>query len=1092
MKRGDALVITGERVALGAFVVLAARTAYGLGIGKVVDLSGRTATVAYFDVPGDEPALQTRVPVGEVRVVSLPEQTRVFRLDEDTGRWQVGRIADGDGPMCLVAFPNKVTVNVPREELQVRWRKPIADPIEFLIRHVTETPLFATARSKFVRAVTTQRGACRGIGALLSSAVQLADYQFNVVRKVLQDPVQRYLLADEVGLGKTVEAGLLIRQYTLDVADAQILLIVPPSLVTQWRQELIHRFGLRDWLDDHLWIIPSDDPNGINERIQSVGMVVVDEAHHLSRKTGKSAHPLYELLRKHALSVPRLLLLSGTPVLADTEGFLRILHLLDPVVFPLDDLAGFERRVNSRQLVAEIAASLQPENVLAMENDLDRLRDRFGDDPALMKRVDALRPIVQSLPEEDDEDFLSALGDLRAHLSETYKLHRRVLRNRRKAVPWATPQRKGLQTLGYASHWQSERHRMIEDLRVHLVNANDAPVAAWPLFSSAVHAGSSESLEKALVALGICDTRARVLAQRADELKRCADETGERDQVTHAAIRACLSTPGVQVVVFCDEACTADRLTASLSAALREIGEVLRHDCVANDKDLDGEEEGEAWRRFLSEPDRCRVLVCDARAEEGLNLHGGHKVAFHYDLPPAPNRIEQRLGRLDRFGVGNAVRSLAPVCRDDAAEVAWVECLAEGLQVFNVSIASLQYLVEGTLKTAVEDWCSEGVSGLHRWRDKLAGSNGWVARERRRIDQQDSLDAMGDPQSEEFAHLEDVDSQWRDWRSAFDGFAVNALLFDSRQEIWSGKLPEGERVFRLSYTRDKDRQTLLSLPDFVGQFLGTIDTEERNSTARSPLTYPYAYSRHTVMSKQGQSRGLRSLRYGDPLVESLTAFCRSDDRGRAFAMWRYRPTFESQDASGCDLWFRFDFLVEANVMESDDDVARALKRRAEQHFPPQFYTVWVSASDGATLQPPDILLETYRKSDNVHGRDFNLNPRRWQTLHMRVESVPWLLEWRRHCQNAAVSALAYLDGHDRVQQQRARGLASLRSQHATRVAQIESRLTRLTGLARCVEQRDLDEEEGLFSRLSEAIREPSVRTDVAGAFFISASAPFVQ
>ena len=137
-------------------------------------------------------------------------------------------------------------------------------------------------------------------------------------------------------------------------------------------------------------------------------------------------------------------------------------------------------------------------------------------------------------------------------------------------------------------------------------------------------------------------------------------------------------------------------------------------------------------------------------------------------------------------------------------------------------------------------------------------------------------------------------------------------------------------------------------------------------------------------------------------------------------------------------------------------------------------------------------MEDYRNSDHPHGRDFNLNPRRWQTLQMQIDSVPWLLEWRRHCQNAAASALAYINGHEFVHQQRARGLASLRNQHATRVAQIESRLTRLTGVAQVVEQRDLDDEEVLFARLSDAIRVPSVRTDVAGAIFASASAPFVQ
>ena len=1086
---------TNERASVGSFVIVPTELGRRLGIGKVESISGGAVTVAYFDIPGEAQTFRVEAPVAAVRVVSLPEQTRIFRRDEDTGRWQVGRIADGEGSMCLVTFPNKVSANVPRSELQVRWRKPINNPTEFLIRHVTETPLFAEARSKFIQAVTAQRAASRGMGALLSSSVQMADYQFNVVRKVLQDPVQRYLLADEVGLGKTIEAGLLVRQYTLDKPDAKVLLIVPPSLVTQWRQELTQRFGLRDWLDDHISVVSSDDLVGVQEHVQKAGMVVVDEAHHLSRKSAEGPHPLYEVLRKHSPSVTRLLLLSGTPVLADTEGFLRILHLLDPVVFPLDDLAGFERRVNSRQLVAEIAASLQPENVLSMEDDLDRLRDTFGDDPTLMKRVEALRPIVQSLPNEDDEDFLSALGDLRAHLSETYKLHRRVLRNRRKAVPWATPRRKGLQTLPYTSHLQSERQRVIDDLRVHLVNANKAAVAAQTLFLSAVHVGTSASLEKTLLALGIDDAHTRDLAQQADELKQRAEEVGDRAQVTHAAIRDCLSTPGVQVVVFCDESSTADRLTFSLRSALSETVEVLRHGRTANDSDSDEEgvdDEVEAWRRFLSEPDRCRVLVCDARAEEGLNLHGGHKVAFHYDLPPAPNRIEQRLGRLDRFGVANAIRSIAPVCKDDAAEVAWVECLAEGLQVFNASIASLQYLVEGTLKTAIQDWCNEGVGGLLRWRDQLAGPTGWAARERRRIDQQDSLDAMGDPQSEEFEQLEDVDSQWRQWRSAFDGFAFNTLLFHSRPETWTGNLPDGDRVFRLNYTRDNNRQTLLSLPDFVGQFLGTIDTEARQSTARSPLSYPYAYSRHAVMSKQGQSRQLRSLRYGDPLVESLTAFCQSDDRGRAFAMWRHRPTFEARDASGCDLWFRFDFLVEADLTESDDDAARALKRRAEQHFAPQFYTVWVSAADETTLEPPDVLLGAYRNSNHIDGRDFNLNPRRWQALHMHIDSVPWLLEWRRHCQSAAKRALDYITSHELVQQQRARGLASLRHQHATRVAQIESRLTRLTGVALSEEQRDLEQEEVLCERLNDAIRAPSVRTDVAGAVFVSASAPFIQ
>jgi hypothetical protein len=208
-------------------------------------------------------------------------------------------------------------------------------------------------------------------------------------------------------------------------------------------------------------------------------------------------------------------------------------------------------------------------------------------------------------------------------------------------------------------------------------------------------------------------------------------------------------------------------------------------------------------------------------------------------------------------------------------------------------------------------------------------------------------------------------------------------------------------------------------------------------------------------------------------------------------MWRHRPAYEVRDASGCDLWFRFDFVVEANVPETDEDAARALVRRAEQHFPPRFHTVWVDATQTVTMDPPALLVEAYRKSDLGPGRDYNLNPRRWQILQMQ-DNVPWLLEWRRHCEAAAERALQFMAGHEVLRQHQERGLISLRSQHATRVAQVESRLTRLTGVAQAAERRDLEEEVAFHRRLTDAIRAPAIRTDVAGALFVSAGTPFVR
>ncbi|CAN5663340.1 hypothetical protein BH11PSE7_BH11PSE7_20090 [soil metagenome] len=1016
---------------------------------------------------------------------------RVFWEDNDGG-WNVGRVVDGEGETCLVAFPNKQVLNLPREVLQVRWQYPISDPVAFLKRRLTETPMFAQARSRFVRAVTAQRAACRGMSTLLSSSVELVNYQFNVVQRVLQDPVQRYLLADEVGLGKTVEAGLLIRQYLLDTTTARVLVVVPSPLVSQWRQELSRRFNLADWLDDFLFVVGAEDLATIEEYLPLVGMLVVDEAHHLSRQDAKGSSSLYELLRRHASSIPRLLLLSATPVLSDTVGFLRILHLLDPLVYSLDDAAGFDKRLQSRQLVAEVVAALAPENLLSMEDDLDRLEQAFGDNETLKELIAVLRPIVQAFPSENDEAFLSALGALRAHLTDTYKLHRRILRNRRKTVPWATLQRDGLEPIRYRCRYAAERYQALDELRVYLVNSDLMSQVSRALFGAAVHSQHGHSVALLLENADIGDAQAGALAKRVDELQRQGTEHMARLSALLDAVRSLLKVDGVQVVVFCDRIDVADRVAQALFGALPE-GAVQRHAFSLHAEGLPNDEAGDEWRQFLTDPARCRVLVCDARAEEGLNLHGGRKVALHYDLPASPNRIEQRLGRLDRFGVGSPIRSHALVCENDPAELAWLECLNSGLQVFNGSIASLQYLVEDSLGQALEEWLGEGTAALERWCTHLAGPAGWAARERRRIDQQDTLDALGEPDSDAFDDLESVDVEWQSWREAFDGFAVDALLFGRRTEEWTGQLIKNDQVFRLKYLRDMSQQTLLPLPTFISGFLGTIDTETRHSTSRAPLTHAYSFSRKTALSKEGRKRGVRPLRYGDALVESLRNFCNADDRGRVFAMWRHHPAYEAQDASGVDLFFRFDFLIEADLPQDEDDAARVLRRRAEGHLPPQFHSVWINMAGIETLEAPQFAGEAYRNkaTPDGQGRDYNLNPRRWQVLQMQG-NVPWSIDWSQHCAQASARAHAFVKGHVRVRALIDRSLRGLQLQHMARTVQLASRIKRLVGAPRDAELRDLQAETESHDRLMEAMRLPAVRLDVCGAIFMSATTPFAQ
>src|SRR5258708_19253322 len=89
----------------------------------------------------------------------------------------------------------------------------------------------------------------------MSATIELQPHQLEVARRVLRDPAQRYLLADEVGLGKTIEAGIIIRQAVIDnPRHHKIVVVAPETLVTQWQEELRFRFGLGSFLDVSLFL----------------------------------------------------------------------------------------------------------------------------------------------------------------------------------------------------------------------------------------------------------------------------------------------------------------------------------------------------------------------------------------------------------------------------------------------------------------------------------------------------------------------------------------------------------------------------------------------------------------------------------------------------------------------------------------------------------------------------------------------------------------------------------------------------------------------------------------------------------------------
>lgn len=1058
-----------------------------LGIGKLIARKGSICSVEYFDAPTAEPIIH-QIESGSLQRVTLAGQTRLYHFDEAVGTWEIGRLLDDHGDSQLVQFPNGKAKHLKVEAVFVRWARAIEDPTPFLANRINESPRFSDGRSAFVRSQTRQRAASMGMSALLASAIELEAHQVEVVRRILQDPVQRYMLADEVGLGKTIEAGVIIRQCILDTQQkCSILVIAPAALVAQWRRELANKFFLGRCLDQSLHIVALDDYGRIRALLPGATMLVIDEAHHLTgQKTGMGDR-IYADIAAASRSIDRVLLLSATPALHNERGFLEMLHLLDPTVYRLDGEESFRRKVESRQALAEIVAGLTIENALYLDYTIEQLVTLFPHDELLLEHAGDLRIVIDTMPDPDDPVLAEAIGRLHAHLSEVYRLHRRILRHRRRNIGGLTPERSGAEVVRYRSIDRAALTAALEDWRFDEAVKLDAEGSEnlrgdrtrvfWTLldYSSRYAIADRQIIRSIGGEAAMVDNHERLAT-----INRCLGRDGLFEDRTQALLEALtpLVRSRVQCVVFCSDPPTADALAQRIRDGLKIV--VDRHDAGHD-----------AWTMFV-EADDHPVLVCDRRAEEGLNLQGGNKVVVHYDLPLNPNRIEQRLGRVDRYGSGEAVRSLVLACEDDPLEVAWIGYLETALQVFNRSVASLQYLIEQTVREIEPALFTDGAEAIVDLTAIGAGDKGSIAREIKSIDQQDALDALGAPATDMVDELSEVDEDWQSLESDTAAWLEQTLQLGRSDEA---RLPAAGAVpFRYIYSTSNP-QTLISLPEILAQCADALDLVLGSRGGRAVRTIPYTFRRRTALSRVERANGIGLLRYGDPLISGMAALTDADDRGRAFAMWRFVPNHIGDPLA--DFYFRFDFILEADTTAvmgvlsahgRDTSAAQAaVRRRGDMALAPFYRSIWLDRELNP-VQDMALLAHLGRpynvKPDRSGAFDLNLNPKRWQ--HLLQLQLPEVSYWRELCVKARSVAEDVLRADPEL-------IASLnRAEHrAARVDQ--GRLGQLRVRARTAttegENDELAFEEELAAKLRAGVRVPRVRLDTIGAVFISASRP---
>lgn len=521
-------------------------------------------------------------------------------------------------------------------------------------------------------------------------------FQFKPLVKFLDSPKQRLLIADEVGLGKTIEAGLILSEQRERHSLDRVLIVCPSSLCDKWRQEMLRRFdedftvlnseGFRRFLRDlegmgegtrlrgicSLQMLRS---RSILEEIRASSppfdLVIMDEAHHM-RNSGTLSNQLGEVLSE---SSDAMLLLTATPIHMGNENLFNLLRVLDPGEF--DILPVFRRRltVNEHVIGAQrlVGASL-PCDLSAVKGKLQRLeateeRARFLENPIY-------NDVLVKL-DEYDGSRRDHVVELQRDISMLNVLSHVLTRTRKSEVKERRPKReahvvKVVPTAEEVEFYQRVTDFIIEKYRGRLGAVGTlVSITSQRQLASCMPAMAEHYLSLAEREIGGIDkelsdqtiedwsegneeenqekTRLEeelaALIASADVLK-----LSKVDSKFEALVRVLReieqAEPGRKVLVFSYFKKTLSYLARRLKEAEQRCL-LLSGDIPSNPADPEKDERGKVLRRFRTDPE-AKILLSSEVGSEGLDFEFCH-ILLNYDLPWNPMVVEQRIGRLDRI-----------------------------------------------------------------------------------------------------------------------------------------------------------------------------------------------------------------------------------------------------------------------------------------------------------------------------------------------------------------------------------------------------------------------------------------------------------
>ncbi|WP_114765897.1 RNA polymerase-associated protein RapA [Vibrio rhodolitus] len=617
-----------------------------LGLGTVVALDARTVTLMFAAseenrvyARSDAPVTRVTFNVGDVIESQQGWSLKVEQVVEEQGLLSyIGTREDNDEEVVLreIMLSNQIRFNKPQDKL---YAGQIDRMDNFVLR-------YRALKNQYEQHKSPMRGLC-GMRA------GLIPHQLYIAHEVGRRHAPRVLLADEVGLGKTIEAGMIIHQQVLAGRAERILIVVPETLQHQWLVEMMRRFNLHFSIFDEERCIEafaeSDNPFDTQQYVlcsldflrksrkryeQALegewDLLVVDEAHHLEWSQDKPSRE-YQVVEGLAERTPGVLLLTATPEQLGRESHFARLRLLDSDRFY--DYQAFVKEEEQYAPVADSVSMLFSGQALPDEakNQITELLSE--------QDVEPLFRIIES--NSDEADKAAARQELIDNLMDRHGTGRVLFRNTRAAIkgfptrnvhllPMAIPQQytTSMRVSGMIGGKMSPEARALKNLYPEeIFQEFEGEDSSWWQFDSRVN----WLLEK------IKDKRSEkilVIASRASTALQLEQALRERE--------------GIRATVF------------------HEGMSILERDKAA--------------AYFAQEEGGAQVLICSEIGSEGRNFQFANQLVM-FDLPFNPDLLEQRIGRLDRIGQNRDIDIHVPYL-EGTSQAILARWFDEGLNAF--------------------------------------------------------------------------------------------------------------------------------------------------------------------------------------------------------------------------------------------------------------------------------------------------------------------------------------------------------------------------------------------------------------------------